>query len=418
MLNYRIPLLAAALLALPVTATATSHADEVSVQQLIAQIEALSNRVKELEANSMEFQKETSAQLDEVVAESASTSPRNGHSASAWAENIKLKGDFRYRMENIDQQGSAERNRQRIRARAAIVAKPRYGLELGLGFATGGDDPVSTNQTLGGGGSSKGINLDLAYFKYSGLGNTEIMAGKFQNVLFQPSKDQMLWDDDWRPEGFGFSWDSELWFTNAMGTWIESDSKSSNSEFSYVLQAGIDKQFDSGSKLTAGVTYTDFSTAGKDSFFGDDDDFFGNSFDPDTNTYLYNYEDVEIFADYSFALGGHATSIFIDYVINLDARQFDTGYALGFNIGSAKDAGTWKFGWMYKDIEADAVFGLLTDSDFAGGGADGKGHVFKSSYAIARSWNANMTYFMNEAGSNAGFEKDYDRLQLDMSFKY
>ena len=416
MLNYRIPLLAAVMLALPGTASATSQSDEVSVQQLIAQIEALSNRVKELEADSREFQKETSAQLDEVVAESAST--KYTQSASAWAENIKLKGDFRYRMENIDQQGSAERNRQRIRARAAIVAKSRGGLELALGFATGGDDPVSINQTLGGGGSTKGVNLDLAYFKYSGLGDTKIMAGKIKNILFQPSKDQMLWDGDWRPEGIGFSWDSELWFANAMGTWIESDSKRANSEFSYVLQAGINKQFNSGSRLTAGMAYTDFSTAGKGSFFGDNDDFFDNSFDPNTKTYLYNYEDVEVFADYSFALGDHAVSLFMDYVTNLDAGQFDTGYALGFNIGSAKAAGTWKFGWMYKNIEADAVFGLLTDSDFAGGGTDGKGHVFKSSYAIARSWNANMTYFMNDAGSNAGFEKDYDRLQLDMSFKY
>ena len=126
-----------------------------------------------------------------------------------------------------------------------------------------------------------------------------------------------------------------------------------------------------------------------------------------------------IFVFYIFAIQlTHAASIFVDYVTNLDAGQFDTGYALGFNIGSAKTAGTWKFGWMYKDLEADAVFGLLTDSDFAGGGADGKGHVLKGSYAIAPNWNANMTYFMNEIGTNEGSEIDFDRLQFDMSFKY
>jgi hypothetical protein len=408
MLKFKTLLIAAALLALPGTASATLEADEVTIQQLMAQIEALSNRVSELENDSREYRKESSAKLDQV----------NTQSDSSWAESIKLNGDFRYRMEHIDQQGSAERNRQRVRARASIVAQPRVGLELGLGVATGGDDPVSTNQTLGGGGTSKGLNLDLAYFKYSGLSGTSIVAGKYKNFLVQPSKNQLLWDGDWSPEGIGVAWSSETWFANAMGSWIESDSNKTDTEFAYVLQAGINRKFSSGSGLTAGVSYTDFGTAGKGSFYGADDEFFGNSFNPLSNSYLYNYEVLEVFADYSFALGDHATSIFIDYVTNLDAGQFDNGYAMGFNIGSAKAAGTWKFGWMYKDIEADAVFGLLTDSDFAGGGTDGKGHVLKSSYAIAPNWNANMTYFMNETGSNTGAEKDYDRLQLDMSFKY
>lgn len=416
MLKTKLPLFAAIVLTLPSAANATIEIDEATVQELIAHVEALTNRVNELETANRDFHKATTEQFAAVSAENeASQTARDN---IGWAEKIKLKGDFRYRVENIDQQGKSERNRQRIRARAAIIAKPTDELELGLGFASGDDDPVSTNQSLGGGGSTKGMNLDLAYFKYTGLANTSIVAGKYINFLVQPGKSSLLWDGDWTPEGFGITWANNGWFVNLLTTWIESDSKKTDTEFSYVLQAGYKNNFDSGAKLTAGVTYIDIGTRGKNSFFGDDDDFFGNSFNPVTNTYLYNYEELELFADLSFKLGGKSASVFLDYVTNQDAGNFDTGYAFGVNIGSAKAAGTWKFGWLYKDIEADAVFGLLTDSDFGGGGTDSKGHVLKGSYAVAKNWNANFTYFINEIDGNLGTEKDYDRLQLDLSFKY
>ncbi|MBT8062771.1 MAG: putative porin, partial [Gammaproteobacteria bacterium] len=66
----------------------------------------------------------------------------------------------------------------------------------------------------------------------------------------------------------------------------------------------------------------------------------------------------------------------------------------------------------------DAVFGLLTDSDFAGGGSDGKGHILKGGYAVRENVNANLTYFITERDANAGRARDYDRLQLDLAFKY
>ena len=46
------------------------------------------------------------------------------------------------------------------------------------------------------------------------------------------------------------------------------------------------KLFDQA-RLTAGIGFHQFDTAGKGTFFGDDDEFSGNSFDPLTNTYIY-----------------------------------------------------------------------------------------------------------------------------------
>jgi len=213
-----------------------------------------------------------------------------------WTDTIRWQGDFRYRYETFNIEGKPNRDRNRIRARAALIADVTPTIEVGLGLASGGEDPVSSNQTLGGGGSSKDLRVDLAYFDWSGMKGTHVVGGKFKNYLVDSGKNALLWDSDWRPEGIGFSWANDIFFVNGLGTWIESDSKNEQS-FAYATQAGIN--MDIGDvKLVAGVGYYVFDTKGLGSFFGDDDDFFGNSFDPVTETYLYDYEELEL--DLSF----------------------------------------------------------------------------------------------------------------------
>ena len=415
MLKYRIPLLLAAVLALPGTTSADSKSEDFTMQQLVAQIEALSNRVKELEADKKEFQKVTSAQLDEVVADHASI--KNTHSDSSWTEAMRWKGDFRYRYESFNIEDAPNRHRNRVRARAALIADITPTIEVGLGLASGGDDPVSSNQTLGGGGSTKEIRMDLAYFDWSGLSNTHIVGGKFSNYIHKSGKNGLLWDGDWRPEGTGIKWDNGRIFANGLGTWIESDSKKGQS-FAYLTQAGFRIPIGDNVRLTAGVGYHVFDTKGSGSFFGDDNDFFGNSFNPVTKTYLHNYEELELFADLSFELFGHPSQIFGNFVQNQAVNEFDTAFAMGFKYGQAKNKGQWEFGYVYQDLEADSVLGLLTDSDFGGGGTDSKGHVLKGSFAIYKNVNAKFTYFINDIDLKSGEPKDFNRLQLDLSFKY
>ena len=415
MLKYRIPLLLAAVLALPGTTSADSKSEDFTMQQLVAQIEALSNRVKELEADKKEFQKVTSAQLDEVVADHASI--KNTHSDSSWTEAMRWKGDFRYRYESFNIEDTPYRHRNRVRARAALIADITPTIEVGLGLASGGDDPVSSNQTLGGGGSTKEIRMDLAYFDWSGLSNTHIVGGKFSNYIHKSGKNGLLWDGDWRPEGTGIKWDNGRIFANGLGTWIESDSKKGQS-FAYLTQAGFRIPIGDNVRLTAGVGYHVFDTKGSGSFFGDDNDFFGNSFNPVTKTYLHNYEELELFADLSFELFGHPSQIFGNFVQNQAVNEFDTAFAMGFKYGQAKNKGQWEFGYVYQDLEADSVLGLLTDSDFGGGGTDSKGHVLKGSFAIYKNFNAKFTYFINDIDLKSGEPKDFNRLQLDLSFKY
>lgn len=413
------------LIALPVTASA--EAPDAEISALRAELLALAERLDALEASNLALREENeqlarasegnSQAVAAVSRQADSIEERVSSTSSSWADRIRLKGDFRMRYENIDEAGRSSRNRDRVRARAAIVAAVSEDVEVGLGLASGGDDPVSTNQTLGNGGSTKDLRMDLAYFKWNGWGNASILGGKFKNNLYKPGGHGMLWDGDWNPEGLGLSWAEGGRFVNLLGTWLESDSRN-QTEFAWSVQGGFEKALGDGLVLTAGLGYHHFGTAGKGVFYGDPDDFFGNSFDPVQLTYLNDYDELELFAELGFTLNGRPAQVFLDYVQNLDAPVLETAYAAGITYGSTKAPGEWQFGYVYQDLEADAAFGLLSDSDFGGGGTAVSGHVLKFNYAIARNWNANFTYLLNERGVDSADQRDYDRMQLDLAFKY
>jgi len=384
---------------------------EEQVQELLERIEAQDRRIAELE--------QANKPAAPPAPAPAATTAAPAKSPAAWAEKVSIQGDLRYRYENIDAENADdERNRQRLRARAAIIAKPQDNLELGFGLSTSQEgDPISNNQTLGDGGSRKDIYLDLAYFNWAALPGLNVTGGKFKNLLYRPGKHALLWDSDWNPEGFAASYVNGPFFANAIGTWLESDSNDTE-EFAYGAQVGIAQPLGDTLRVTGGVGYYSFGTAGKGTFYGDDDAFGDNSFDPLTNLYVYDYDEIEAFAELAFKVAGLPASIFADYVQNTDADEFDTGWAAGVSVGAAKAKGTWEASYAYQDLEPDAVLALLTDSDFGGGGTDNKGHVFRGAYAVSDKWNLAFSYFINTIDQDTGTEQDYDRLQLDVNFKY
>ena len=426
-IRYRITTTLCTLLLLsPVAAQAATDEDLAAMRE---QLMALSERLDRLEAENHELT-ETNAELVKNSQETAVTVAAVSEKADAvaadveeraaktsWTETIRWKGDFRYRYESFDVENKPNRDRNRIRARAALIADVTPTIEVGLGLASGGDDPVSSNQTLGGGGSTKDLRIDLAYFDWDGLKDTHVYGGKFSNYVHRAGKNALLWDGDWRPEGTGIKWNNGMFFANGLGTWIESDSKEGQS-FAYLTQLGIKFPIGDNFKLTTGVGYHVFDTAGLGSFFGDDDDFFGNSFNPITDTYLYDYEELEFFADLGFEMFGHPALLFGNYVQNQAVDENDTAWAVGFKYGAARNKGDWQFGYVYQRLEKDALLGLLTDSDFGGGGTNSKGSIIKGSYAIYKNFNANLTYFINDVGLDLEDPIDFKRLQLDLSFKY
>jgi len=92
-------------------------------------------------------------------------------------------------------------------------------------------------------------------------------------------------------------------------------------------------------------------------------------------------------------------------------------------LGKAGDPKSWELSYVYQDMEQNAQFGQFVDSDFGGGTTFSKGGVVKATWVPAKNWTLNGTYFLNERvppGAAAVTEtwRDYERLQLDLNFKF
>jgi len=408
--------------------TAVAQVDEDEIKLLRQQIELLTNRLDRLEKQNQQLVQtveqsnqqaaaKTEAVVDEKVDAAVTEKVDEKMAAVSWAERIRWSGDFRYRYENIDVEDSDSRSRSRIRARTHLEADLSPTLQVGIGLATGGDDPVSSNQTIGGAGSSKDVKLDLAYFDWSGLENTHIVGGKVKNFLIRPAKKGLRWDGDWRPEGLGIIWDNDFIFAQALGTWLEGDSKN-GTEFAWAVQGGFNFKTGDFGKMKIGGGYTVFNIAGRTPIYGEEFAFYGNSYviNPITGLpeFAYDYRNWEAFAEWKIS----DFTLFANYTVNTEVDDNDTGYLFGAKYGSAKDRGTWDITYFYEKIEADSTVGLLADSDFGGGGTDAKGHVFSGTYAFHKNWNFKATYFLNKIDIASADDKDFDRLQLDLNFKF
>ena len=197
MTRIRIALATGLVLASPLTMAAVSDADFQALKDSVTALnQKLADVEKQLAEEKAKNQQAMTATAAPAPAAAAQPAP------ASWTDKVSVKGDLRVRYENIDQQGKDNRNRDRVRARAAIVGKPQDNLELVFGLSTRQDgDPVSGNQTLGNGGSGKDIYLDLAYFDWRALEGLNLLGGKMKNILYRPGNQGLIWDGDFNPEG-------------------------------------------------------------------------------------------------------------------------------------------------------------------------------------------------------------------------
>src|SRR6187200_526518 len=106
--------------------------------------------------------------------------------------------------------------------------------------------------------------------------------------------------------------------------------------------------------------------------------------------------------------GRPPSDVVIDYAQNTEAEvnpvaqeKLDTALGAGISYGAASAVkGTWEFGVTYQQIEKDALFGQLLDSDFGDGNTDTNGYVLRGGYTIARNWTLNAALFLNDLAND------------------
>ncbi len=333
----------------------------------------------------------------------------------SWTDRIKFKGDVRLRYETIDLEGVEDRERMRFRTRFGLTGKVSDDVKFVFQLASGGGDPVSTNQTFDDGFSTKDIGIDLAYIDWKIRDGLNFYGGKMKNPLFKAGGVPLIWDSDLNPEGVAMKYTSGGFFGTAGAFSVEERSVADDSLL-FAVQAGYKFPLGDSGSVTAGVGYLAYTnTIGNFPFYNGRPK--GNTVDID-NRYVYDYKNTEAFAQFDTRIGDWPFRVYAHFTQNNEVSVEDTGYAVGAKIGSAKSDGQMEFSWTYQDIEADSVIATYNDSDFGGGGTDSDGHMLKAKYAVSKKISLGGSLFINTVDKFLAVERDYNRLQLDVEFKF
>ena len=392
-----------------------AKADELD--DLNQQLSELQNRIASLEAK----EKRESAALPESL---------------KWVEKIKISGDFRYRHGHTDLEaqiaGRTEwlngSDRNRIRARLMFEAMINDDWDVVMRIASGSSkSPNSTNQDLEDAFSSKDIWLDLAYFNWHPAAEERwnVFGGKMKHPFYKVGKNELIWDNDLNPEGIAVQYvtplsDTDQVFLNGGGFWVDESSLGVDTSL-WGAQAYWKHTIGNPDYVLAGASYYDYGNlrgrSALSSTWSSASIFFGNT--SSGSLYRYDYNIFETFGEYGFKYMGMPTAIFGSWVRNdVASSSEDTGWLIGTKLNKAKDPGSWELSYDYRELDADAVVGGFTESDFLGSFTNSRGHKFGFKYQLAKNLQTGLTYYHLEDTSSSVGDMDYRRLMADLVFKF
>jgi hypothetical protein len=371
-----------------------------------------------------------------------------------WGDKLQLSGDLRYRHEFISSEKydsssqrkarSYDRNRHRLRLRVALQAQVNDRVDVfarlaSSTFASGAGNPVSTNQDLGGGSSSKPIWIDRAFVEIRPVRMLAARAGK-QPVPFESS--DLLYDSDLNLEGVAALFSYELGgheiFLRGGGFWAgergpDGFAKHALTQGLFQGQVGGKVKLEQLSGQLA-ISYIDYGNVKNNPTVWAANCGFGNSLTPisgrgaDTLGYLYDYHLMNVSATLNVKLNRVEPAAMFNFVTNRAAkkdptydRKLNIGWLAGVSIKFMKLPVDWDFLYNYRVLQKDAVLGAYTDSEPASGGTDYNGHRLSLGAGLLAGTRLAATYFINtkdpdNTDSQRGLA--YDRVQVDLEVKF
>ena len=437
--NVTATILLVAILAGFVTAQ-PANADErtdARIEKLEDTLKALQSELSELKTEQSTQPAKTSgslsqSQIDQMVTKAIDLRTADLGGTPEWVQNIKLFGDFRYRHEQINNDADSEqRDRNRIRARIGLKARINDEFDAIFRLASGSSDtPTSTNQSLGDetrdSFSSKDVWLDWAYFDYhpESMPGLNIYGGKMKQPFYAVGKNELIWDGDLSPEGvvaaqsFSLS-DSTTLTVNGGGFWLRERSGDADTSM-WGLQSYAKHKLSPDMHILGGASYYDMGN------IKDRSDLGGVSLNGNTNNgsggYQYDYNMIEGFAEVGFPIMDLPSAVFGSYVENTAApSKQNEAYFIGARFNKVSSTpGSWQFGYNWREVDTDAVFGGLTDSDVFLGGTGGRGHEIGFKYQLLKDVQASLSYFITERDdrSNASRKDNINVLHADLIFKF
>ncbi len=187
----------------------------------------------------------------DVICAMGGLGPVDATAQESWTDSIAVKGDVRLRYDGIREEGDPDRDRARFRFRLGLTADVNENVKAILRFASGGDNPVSTNQSFDDGLSRKDIGLDQVYLDWTLNDKTHVYGGKMKNPLHRAGGHALIWDSDLNPEGIAIKYESGGFFGTAGLLFVEERSSTDDSLL-MALQGGYEFELSDGVTLTAG----------------------------------------------------------------------------------------------------------------------------------------------------------------------
>lgn len=360
---------------------------------------------------------ELKTKLDAMAKEPKAPAAEN--KPGLWTDRISFFGDFRLRLEDVDEDSKRDRERGRMRARVGFKAVLNEETDFQFRLTTSHDGaPASCDETYGEADSKKPIWVDLAYVDYhpAAVPGLNLLGGKMEMPFLSPGKNEMIWDANLTPEGAAVKYQTKVGkvepFAAAGGFWIEERSDGPDSAL-FGIQGGVKVPLGGDFYVLGGAGYFDFGNLKGRATLWDPPAGHGNTLDAADN-YRYDFNELEAFAEFGFKVLSVPAVVFGDFVKNPAAGAEDQGWAAGLCLGRLKEPGNLAFRYEYREVEKDAVVGLYSER-----GTDRCGHTFGLEVQAMRNVVAALIFCMDEVGIADGEdEHDYRRVRLQVTVKF
>lgn len=349
-------------------------------------------------------------------------------------DQITLKGDLRVRYEMHDKQYKdgmgTDFTRERFRTRfrlGGVWDNKEENWQMGAGLATGGDSPYTTTDTWGDNKpfETGDIRLDYAYAKHK-WNDVSMILGQHQN----PYKTSwVLWDGDVRLTGLSVAYGQKEGLFATGGAYGVKLVQDDDTAMLYMGQVGYKGKFSEKGQFTLATGYQAY-----DNKLFDDAaaaDFGLGSIDPNA----YGLSIGDIYGDVSFPAGPAKMKLYGQTWKNFGADgqigQSQAGSSftetpgdndLGWVLGAEAKINDFKLGYSYAMVEADSLFGYLSDAAFGGmlSRTNKKGHKVQLGYSLTKNWSTVLTFHNYERVVDYASAKE-DQVNLywfDVNYKF
>jgi len=359
-----------------------------------------------------------------ALAETATTTAAVKKSENTVFDRIHAKGDLRLRYESIERDDKDNKYRNRYRLRLGIKVDVTDNLIFESGMRSGFANPTSGNQTFKDDEALSDYFWQSLRFNILGLSykadNATYKVGRQPYMMYRPIKSQLVWDNDVSMNGVNYQYkdDTKLITLGINQPTLEEASVAKDDVTLLIAQYVHKTKVDAGKVNLGAGAYIYDGLKGNTTLFGKSK---GNSLDAN-DLYTNDYHIVEGFAELQLKnVLGKPLKLAAGVAYNAGADDNNFGYDVAVQLGKAKRVGDWQVKYSYTDLQEDAVLGAYSDSDNFGGGTAARGHALRAKYKAGKNLYLAGNFFFDElyeSKSKTDVEADYERVQLDMIYKF